>query len=98
MRPAVWFSYVTGAFMLLPVCVLAFGAFITDFNNFAVGDNILGGTLDAYGYGDSSFNKFALIMVCFTSSAGRRTGRRPPRRSRPSSRTRRTTHARRSSA
>ena len=64
MRPAVWFSYVTGAFMLLPVCVIAFGAFVTgDFNNFAVGDNILGGTLDAYGYGDSSFNKFALIMV-----------------------------------
>ena len=34
MRPAVWFSYVTGAMMLLPVVVIAFGAFVTgDFNN-----------------------------------------------------------------
>ena len=99
MRPAVWFSYVTGAAMLLPVCVLTFGAFITgDFNNFAVGDNILGGTLDAYGYGDSSFNKFALIMVWLYIIGWSTYGPEAPRRSRPSSRTRRTTHARRSSA
>jgi amino acid transporter len=64
MRPAVWFSYVTGALMLIPVAVIAFGAFFTgDFNDFAVGDNIVGGTLEAYGYGTSDFNKFALIMV-----------------------------------
>jgi amino acid transporter len=64
MRPAVWFSYVTGAMMLLPVGVIAVGAFVTgDFSNHAVDQNLLGGTLDAYGYGTGTFNKFALIMV-----------------------------------
>jgi amino acid transporter len=64
MRPAVWFSYVTGAMMLLPVGVIALGAFITgDFRNHAVDQNLMAGTLDAYGYGTGSFTQFALIMV-----------------------------------
>jgi amino acid transporter len=64
MRPAVWFSYVTGAMMLIPVVIIALGAFVTgDFNNFPVDQNLLGGTLEGYGYGTSTFNKFALIMV-----------------------------------
>jgi amino acid transporter len=64
MRPAVWFSYVTGAMMLLPVGVIAIGAFLTgDFSNHAVDQNLMAGTLDGYGYGTGSFNQFALIMV-----------------------------------
>ena len=40
MRPAVWFSYVTGAMMVIPVLVLAVGPFLTgDFNNHSVGLN-----------------------------------------------------------
>ena len=64
MRPAVWFSYMTGAMMLLPVGVIAFGAFITgDFSNHATGGNTMAGTLEFYGYGTGSFNQFALLMV-----------------------------------
>jgi amino acid transporter len=64
MRPAVWFSYVVGAFMLLPVAVIAFGAFITgSFNDFAVGANNIDATNEFYGYGTGTFDSFALIMV-----------------------------------
>jgi amino acid transporter len=64
MRPAVWFSYVTGAMMLLPVGVIAIGAFLTgDFSNHAVDGNTMAATLDLYGYGTGSFGQFALIMV-----------------------------------
>jgi amino acid transporter len=64
MRPAVWFSYATGAMMLLPVFVIAFGAFVTgDFNNNTLDLNTMSDTLVGYGYDASSFNKLALIMV-----------------------------------
>jgi amino acid transporter len=64
MRPAVWFSYATGAMMLLPVLVIAFGAFVTgDFNNNTLDLNTMSDTLGAYGYDTTSFNKLALIMV-----------------------------------
>ena len=69
MRPAVWFSYVTGACMAIPVIVLAVGPFLTgDVNN----HNTLNGanavtltdTLTGfYGAGTSNFNQFALLMV-----------------------------------
>jgi amino acid transporter len=64
MRPAVWFSYATGAMMLLPVLVIAFGAFVTgDFRNHALDLNTMTATLEGYGYDATTFNKFALIMV-----------------------------------
>jgi len=64
MRSAVWFSYVTGAMMLLPVGVIAFGAFVTgDFRNHAVDQNFMAATLESYGYGTGVFTQFALIMV-----------------------------------
>ena len=64
MRPAVWFSYATGAMMLIPVVVIAFGAFLTGkFNDFATGTNNMAATTDFYGEGTSSFSQFALIMV-----------------------------------
>jgi amino acid transporter len=64
MRPAVWFSYITGAMMLLPVGVIAIGAFVTgDFSNHAVDQQFLAGTLEAYGEGTGGCDQFALIMV-----------------------------------
>jgi amino acid transporter len=64
MRPAVWFSYVVGALMLLPVATIAFGAFITgSFNNFTVSGNNIDATNEFYGYGTGTFDSFALIMV-----------------------------------
>src|SRR5262249_46008704 len=60
MRPAVWFSYVVGALMLLPVATIAFGAFITgSYNNFTVGTNSIDATNTYYGYGNSTFDSFA---------------------------------------
>src|SRR4051812_6653088 len=65
MRPAVWFSYVTGAMMVIPVLVLAVGPFITgDFNNHAVGFDMLTETVSTtYGDSASTWNEFGLIMV-----------------------------------
>jgi amino acid transporter len=64
MRPAVWFSYLTGAMMLLPVGVIAFGAFLTgDFSNHALDGQTMAANLELYGFGTGSFNQFGLIMV-----------------------------------
>jgi amino acid transporter len=64
MRPAVWFSYVTGAFMLLPVAVIAVGAFLTgDVSNHSVDANSMKATLDFYGESTGTFGQFSLIMV-----------------------------------
>jgi amino acid transporter len=64
MRPAVWFSYVVGALMILPVGAIAIGAFITgDFSNHQVDSNLLGVTPTVYGDPANGFHQFALIMV-----------------------------------
>jgi amino acid transporter len=64
MRPAVWFSYVVGALMILPVGAIGIGAFLTgDFSNHQIDSNLLGATPPAYGDAASGFNQFALIMV-----------------------------------
>ena len=69
MRPAVWFSYVTGALMVTPVAVMALGAFLTgDFNNFHTLSgghaNTIGDSVNAfYGASPTNFNAFAVIMV-----------------------------------
>ena len=64
MRPAVWFSYVVGALMILPVGAIAIGAFITgDFSNHQVNSNLLAETPVVYGDSGSGFHQFALVMV-----------------------------------
>ena len=64
MRPAVWFSYVVGALMVLPVGAIAIGAFITgDFSNHQVNSNFLAETPPVYGDSGNGFHQFALVMV-----------------------------------
>jgi len=64
MRPAVGLSYVVGAMMLVPVVVIAIGAFLTgDVGNHAVGSNYVAASVEFFGDSPSGFNQFALIMV-----------------------------------
>jgi amino acid transporter len=64
MRPAVWFSYVVGALMILPVGAIAIGAFITgDFSTHQVNSNLVAETPTVYGDPGNGFHQFALIMV-----------------------------------
>ena len=64
MRPAVWFSYVTGAMMVIPVVVLALGPFITgDFSNHAVDFRHHLRHARRLRLRAEDFNEFALIMV-----------------------------------
>ena len=64
MRPAVWFSYVVGALMILPVGTIAIGAFITgDFSNHQINSNLLAETPAVYGDTGNGFHQFALVMV-----------------------------------
>jgi len=64
MRPAVWFSYVVGALMVLPVGAIAIGGFLTgDFSNHQINSNLLGETPAVYGDSGSGFNQFLLVMV-----------------------------------
>jgi amino acid transporter len=69
MRPAVWFSYVTGACMAAPVIVMAVGPFITgDWNSFPTTSgpesNVVGDTLVGFFAEDpSGINEFGLVMV-----------------------------------
>lgn len=64
MRPAVWFSYIVGAMMILPVGAIAIGAFVTgDFSNYQVDSSLLSSTPTVYGDSGSGFNQFALVMV-----------------------------------
>jgi amino acid transporter len=65
MRPAVWFSYATGAMMVIPVLVLAVGPFVTgEFNNHAVDSNNVADTItNIFGDQASSWNEFGMIMV-----------------------------------
>jgi amino acid transporter len=64
MRPAVGLSYVVGAMMIIPVVVIAVGAFITgDVGNHAVGSNYLAGSVEFFGDSATGFNQFGLVMV-----------------------------------
>jgi amino acid transporter len=64
MRPAVWFSYVVGALMILPVGTIAIGAFITgDFSNHQIDSSLLSSTPEVYGDSGNYFHQFALVMV-----------------------------------
>ena len=98
MRPAVWFSYVVGALMLLPVAVIAIGPFLTgDFNNHAVRASTSsdGHARRSTASGPQVRRQFMLIMAwLYMIGWSTLRTRRQQRRSRRSSRTRRTTLAR----
>ncbi len=97
MRPAVWFSYVVGALMILPVGAIAIGAFLTgDFSNHQINSNLLAETPVPTATRHRASTSSRWSWSGSTSSAGRRTVPRRRRRSRPSTRTRRTIRARRS--
>lgn len=67
MRPAVWFSYVTGAMMVIPVLVLALGPFITGDWSSSLADentnNITTWVTGTFGDSASGWNEFGLLMV-----------------------------------
>ncbi len=66
MRPAVWFSYVTGAMMVIPVAALAIVPFITgDVNNHSLGGNFISASVTYYGDTPTTFNQIALGIVWF---------------------------------
>ena len=64
MRPAVGLSYVVAAMMVIPIVVIAIGAFVTgDVSNHEVGSNHLADSVKFFGDTADGFNEFALIMV-----------------------------------
>ena len=66
MRPAVWFSYVTGAMMLIPVLSLAIIPFLNgDIQNHALNQNFISASVTFYGGTPSTFQSIAMFMVWF---------------------------------
>jgi len=66
MRPAVWFSYVTGAMMLIPVLSLAIIPFLNgDITNHALNQNFISASVTFYGGTPSTFQSVAMFMVWF---------------------------------
>src|SRR5262249_2719663 len=64
MRPAVWFSYVTGAMMLIPVLSLAIVPFLNgDIHNHAINQNFISASVSFYGGTPSTFQSLAMFMV-----------------------------------
>jgi amino acid transporter len=68
MRPAVWFSYVTGAMMVIPVlCLALIPLFNGDITNHALGLNYVADSVKFYDVTDhaSTFAKVAFVAVWF---------------------------------
>ncbi len=66
MRPAVWFSYVTGALMLIPVLSLAIIPFINgDIKNHALNQDFVSASVSFYGGTPSNFQTVAMLIVWF---------------------------------
>jgi amino acid transporter len=66
MRPAVWFSYVTGAMMLIPVVSLAVIPFLNgDINNHALNQNFISASVSFYGGHPSTFSSLTMGIVWF---------------------------------
>ena len=66
MRPAVWFSYVTGAMMLIPVLAMAIVPFFNgDIHNHAINQNFISASVSFYGGTPSSFQSVAMLVVWF---------------------------------
>lgn len=66
MRPAVWFSYVTGAMMVIPLAALAIVPFLNgDVSHHALGGNYIAASVKYYGDSPTTFNQIALGIVWF---------------------------------
>jgi amino acid transporter len=68
MRPAVWFSYVTGAMMVIPVLALAFIPLVNgDITSHALGANLIAANVEFYDKTASAagFNQVAMAIVWF---------------------------------
>ena len=66
MRPAVWFSYATGAMMIIPLAALAIIPFLTgDVTNHAIGGDFISASVKYYGDTPTTFNQIALGIVWF---------------------------------
>lgn len=66
MRPAVWFSYITGAMMVIPLLALAIVPFLNgDVTHHALGGNYIAASVKFYGDSPSTFNQIALAVVWF---------------------------------
>ena len=66
MRPAVWFSYVTGAMMVIPLAALAIIPFVTGkVADHALGANYIPASVKFYGDTPTTFNQIALGIVWF---------------------------------
>jgi amino acid transporter len=66
MRPAVWFSYVTGAMMLIPVLALAIVPFLNgDISNHALNQNFISASVSFYGGTPSTFQSVVMGIVWF---------------------------------
>jgi amino acid transporter len=66
MRPAVWFSYVTGAMMVIPLAALAIVPFLNgDVSHHAIGGDYIAASVRYYGDTPTTFNQIALGIVWF---------------------------------
>jgi amino acid transporter len=66
MRPAVWFSYVTGAMMIIPVASLAIVPFLNgDINNHALSPSFISASVSFYGGTPSTFSSITMGIVWF---------------------------------
>lgn len=66
MRTAVWFSYVTGAMMLIPVVSLAVIPFLNgDITNHALNQNFISASVSFYGGTPSTFSSITMGIVWF---------------------------------
>jgi amino acid transporter len=66
MRPAVWFSYVTGAMMVIPVGALAIVPLLNgDITNHAINTSNIDSSLIYYGSTPSTFTRLAMGIVWF---------------------------------
>jgi amino acid transporter len=66
MRPAVWFSYVTGAMMLIPVLSLAVVPFLNgDISHHALGESFITPSVQFYGGSAGTFSSITMGIVWF---------------------------------
>src|SRR4051794_14634197 len=66
MRVAVWFSYVTGAMMLIPVLALAIIPFLNgDITNHALNQNFISASVAFYGGTPSTWSSITMAVVWF---------------------------------
>ena len=63
-RAALRFSWIAGAFVAVPLAVVAIGPFLTgDIANHDLGGNNMTASLETYGWPDGAWSKFVLVMA-----------------------------------